>query len=443
MGFLSSIAKAVLPAAGAAIGGAVGGPVGASLGKKAGSAVSGAITSHGASKAANAASAAAQLSSQQIQKLMDDLGGISTKLTDDAAFNRTEGDKLMEGFYQAIADQQRNQDYLRGRNTSNDALALGARDYERGYDAYNSGQVADEYATRYAQLLDDRRTAELERLRDVQNKDRILTNTQGMRDAITRALASAGSLTAPALNGQREVDAEASKRFDVYKTALDKISEGQLSQVEAGLMRRGVDAGGSADATQIRAETAARLASEYAKANLQAQGEAQSIIDTRNKGLTDQYELYKDARARGLSEATAPYSAGLELEASLNPAVTAIMSRDIGSAGYRGTSSTGINQAFVDPGYLDSRTIASLASNSRTRTSQDLTGAIDALSRALSGAGNKYNTDSTAASNTGTAAGLAAARNGAEWGNVASAVTDWLGKKKGGSGVSASESWGI
>lgn len=424
MGFLSSILKV----GGAALGNAILPGIGGSIGGALGSAAGGALSSSKASKAANAAYSSAQMSGAQIQQLIDQMTGYTGKLSDDADYNRKEGDQLMEGFYKAIQDQIKNQDYIRGRNATNDALALDARDYERGYDANNADLVAREYATRYSQLLDDRRAQENERLTDLQNKDRIRANTQAMRDAISRTLETVGQLSAPTLYGKADVDAESGRRMGVYSSAMDKIRDKQLSLSEAGLIKRGVDYPGSADSNEVRADVAARLADAYAQAQLRSDTEAQGIIDGRNKTLTDAYSLAKDQRERTLSEATAPYSAGLELEAALNPAVSGIISRDIGSAGYRGTATSGINSAFVDPGYLDARTFGSLASNSRTRASQDYGQALEGLSRALAGSSQKYGTDMGYAKDLGVAAGKANSENDAQWGNLIDLWTNRTGK---------------
>lgn len=388
----------------------------------------------GGSSGANAAAAQAGLSQQQVDELITRLKEGNADLRNDAAYNRAEGDNLMAGFAKAIQSQLENQGYLLGRNATNDALSLEGRDYQRGYDATNQDTLNSEYASRYAQLIEDRRAQANERSIDLANKSRILAATKKMRDDLNRALSAQGTLTAPTLYGASDVDAEAAKRSAIYTKALDQLSDRAMSANEAALIRRGMDANGSGDSVEQRAEMVKRLAPEYQKAVSQAEAEAQQLVGARNQNLTSQYELLKDQRSRALQEIMGAGSAGLDIEASLNPAITGILSRDVGSASYRPSTETGINTNFVNPGYLDPATFGQLASHARGRTTTDYSAAIQALSAALGGASDTLRTNQAVSQNAGEAAGALGAQNASAWGNLFSktigAVLDKTGTAK-------------
>lgn len=377
-----------------------------------------AIARKDAKKAASQAAAVEAQRQAQVDELIKQMEGRASKLDQDAAFNQDEGDDLMLGFVKALMSQENEIQYNANRNTRNDGLSLGALDYARGYDDTNMQNSSTEYASRYGQLMDDRRQAMSERQRELDRQNAIIKQTSAMRDELARVLEQQGILTPPKLLGTDDIEAEAGQRGAAYTKALDALSDRALSQGEAGLMRRGVDANGSADSMEARAEMVARLAPAYQDALMRAETDAQGIVEGKNKNISDRFGALRDARDRALSEAQLKYGAGLEIEAGLNPVDTGIYSRDVGSRVYDPSSVTGINASWAAPGSLDAGMIGSMASNSRSRASGDLAAAIQAISGAMQGASGGLDNAAEASAAAQQGVGTARAQFNSSVGNV-------------------------
>lgn len=202
---------------------------------------------------------------------------------------------------------------------------------------------ADEYRDRYSRLIQDRQTRASERAYEQNKQDLVIAQAAKMRDAVQRVLKEQGKLTAPQLQGPEEISKIATERGQVYTDILDRLSEKQMSGLEASLIRRGMDTG--ADSGEQRAEMLARLAPEYQKALLTAQQEASGIVEGNNKTLMDRFNALRTARETALNEAQLGEGAGMDLISRLGELNSGILDRDIGSAAEyirRGVSELGV-----------------------------------------------------------------------------------------------------
>lgn len=189
---------------------------------------------------------------------------------------------------------------------------------------------AQEYNDRYARLMEDRVTRAGERQYEQNKQDMIIAQASKMRDGVQRVLAEQGTLRAPELLGPEDIAAEATKRGKTYTDIMDKLSERQMSQLEASLIKRGMQTG--ADSGEQRSEMIARLAPEYQKALLTAENEAASVVEGKNKTLTDRFNALRVSRESALNEAQLAEGAGLDMVTRLGELNSGILDRDLGSA---------------------------------------------------------------------------------------------------------------
>lgn len=189
---------------------------------------------------------------------------------------------------------------------------------------------ADEYRDRYARLLQDRQTRASERDYEQNKQDMVLARAAQMRDAVQRVLSEQGTLTAPKLQGPEDISKIATERGKVYTDILDRLSEKQMSGLEASLINRGMDTGG--DSGEQRAELLARLAPEYQKALLTAAQEASGIVEGNNKTLMDRFNALRTARETALNEAQLGEGAGVDLITRLGELNSGVLDRDVGSS---------------------------------------------------------------------------------------------------------------
>lgn len=245
---------------------------------------------------------------------------------------------------QAAAEQRR---YDLERIARNENLAASERQWaiqqlmrERGVAsterAQEASDIADfqaqrqaEYQDRYSRLMEDRITRASERAYEQNKQDMVISQAGKMREAVQRILQEQGQLRAPELQGPEEIAKIATERGRVYTDIMDKLSERQMSQLEAALIKRGMDTGG--DSGERRAEMVARLAPEYQKALLTAQQEAVGIVDGNNKTLTDRFNALRQAREIALNEAQLGEGAGLDMISRLGELGSGVLDRDVGS----------------------------------------------------------------------------------------------------------------
>lgn len=203
-------------------------------------------------------------------------------------------------------------------------------------------QRLGEYRDRYARLLADRSAKASERAYEQNKQDLVLAQASKMRDAVQRVLKEQGTLTAPKYEGPEEMAKLATERGKTYTDILDRLSDKQMSGLEASLISRGMDTGGNSG--EQRAELLARLAPEYQKALLTAEQEAGGIVDSRNKTLTDRFNALRQARETSLNEAQLGEGAGMDLISRLGELNSGILDREVGSgAEYVGRRSSELN----------------------------------------------------------------------------------------------------
>jgi len=328
-------------------------------------------------------------------------------------------------------------------------IAASERQVENEDIARTQAVKADEYRDRYARLTQDRVARASERGYEQNKQDLVISQASKMRDNVQRVLAEQGNLRAPELLGPGEIANEAARRGANYTDIIDKLSDRQMSQLEAQLMRRGMQTG--ADSGDLRSEQIARLAPEYQKALLTAENEAAGVVEGKNKTLTDRFNALRQAREIALNEAQLREGAGMDMIGRLGELNSGILDRELGSASdyvRRATTEQDVRGPMdVNSGIYDRLEASGGTSQfnnlptrsidgTRASRAYDLQALPDynwegLLGVAASSRGGKNTTGATAALNerskaAGDAAGRSSERLGRGIDSLASKGLDWL-----------------
>ena len=191
--------------------------------------------------------------------------------------------------------------------------------------------VADEYEQRRRLLEEDRITRSAERQFEIDRQNQAIAQAVETRNRMRDVLDDYGRITAPELVGGDEIARRADRYYDQYSQEVDQALDRNLSSLEADLIRKGMEGGGSSNAQ--RAEIIARIAPQFARARADANTQAGREVATENQILQDRFKNLREAIGVNLDAEQQVGTTALDMQARLsNPSTSAVLNRDIGSA---------------------------------------------------------------------------------------------------------------
>lgn len=205
--------------------------------------------------------------------------------------------------------------------------------------------VADEYQERLRRLDEDRLERQAERRFEIERQNQAIAQAVDTRNRMRDVLDEYGRITAPELAGADEIARRSDRFYDQFSQEVDQTLDRNLSTLEADLIRRGMQDGGSSNAQ--RAEILARIAPQFMRARADANTQAGREVAAENQILQDRFKNLREALGVNLDAEQQVGTTGLDIQARLsNPSTSGILDRDIGSA-YNAYTSRGPSTSMV------------------------------------------------------------------------------------------------
>jgi len=205
--------------------------------------------------------------------------------------------------------------------------------------------VADEYQERLRRLDEDRLERQAERRFEIDRQNQAIGQAVDTRNRMRDVLDEYGRITAPELAGADDISRLSDRYYDQYSQEVDQTLDRNLSTLEADLIRRGMQGGGSSNAQ--RAEILARIAPQFMRARADANTQAGREVAAENQIAQDRFKNLREALGVNLDAEQQVGTTGLDVQARLsNPSTSGILDRDVGSA-YNAYTSRGPSTSMV------------------------------------------------------------------------------------------------
>jgi hypothetical protein len=205
--------------------------------------------------------------------------------------------------------------------------------------------VADEYQERLRRLDEDKLARQEERRFEIDRQNQAIGQAVDTRNRMRGVLDEYGRITAPELAGADDISRLSNRYYDQYSQEVDQALDRNLSTLEADLIRKGMQGGGSSNAQ--RAEILARIAPQFMRARADANTQAGREVAAENQIAQDRFKNLREALGVNLDAEQQVGTTGLDIQARLsNPSTSGVLDRDVGSA-YNAYTSRGPSTSMV------------------------------------------------------------------------------------------------
>lgn len=191
------------------------------------------------------------------------------------------------------------------------ATAAGERDEDLNRYYQERDQALTERDFSIDELRRTQDVARQERLEDVRIRDRVLNQSDMLRNALFETFGELGEGPAAPRMTQAMIDSEIGRREDRAMADADRAIDRVASVGEADLMRRGVER--SSGAIAKRSEIAERGSQIYAQAREKARDEALRYMSGVQDNLFKDYEGQLKQRSVALQDTEKAYGTGMDI----------------------------------------------------------------------------------------------------------------------------------